>query len=208
MTYLLFRRTVAAVFSILLVIVLLVSLLTNKAAAEDPLVQYGLTASTDGQYVPVFDRAGSGTKIALLNPGELCALDSYTLISRHFWYRVVFYNEDGVAQAGYLKESNFEQLSASALEEQMRDPEKAVLLAKYTALAESSTLFQGKETSLASTPSGEKRRNYVLNTNTKKFHYPDCRSVKQMKDKNRKDYYGTRTEVINQGYVPCKNCDP
>ena len=25
---------------------------------------------------------------------------------------------------------------------------------------------------------------YVLNTNTKKFHYPDCRSVKQMKDKN------------------------
>lgn len=27
---------------------------------------------------------------------------------------------------------------------------------------------------------------YVLNTNTKKFHIPTCRSVKQMKDKKKK----------------------
>ena len=49
---------------------------------------------------------------------------------------------------------------------------------------------------------------YVLNTNTHKFHYPSCKSVNQMKDKNKKEFHGTREEVIQQGYEPCKNCNP
>ena len=49
---------------------------------------------------------------------------------------------------------------------------------------------------------------YVLNTNTHKFHYPNCKSVKQMKSSNRWDYTGTRDEIISMGYVPCKNCNP
>ena len=49
---------------------------------------------------------------------------------------------------------------------------------------------------------------YVLNTNSKKFHYPDCRSVGQMKASNRKDFSGTRDEVIAMGYDPCGICHP
>jgi len=49
---------------------------------------------------------------------------------------------------------------------------------------------------------------YVLNTNSKKFHWPDCPSVSKMKDKNRQDVDATREEVISWGYVPCKNCNP
>ena len=49
---------------------------------------------------------------------------------------------------------------------------------------------------------------YVLNLNTKKFHYPSCKSVKQMKDKNKGYYTGTRDEVIAKGYDPCGNCHP
>lgn len=49
---------------------------------------------------------------------------------------------------------------------------------------------------------------YILNTNTKKFHYPSCSSVKQMKDKNKEYYNGTREECINMGYDPCGRCDP
>lgn len=49
---------------------------------------------------------------------------------------------------------------------------------------------------------------YVLNTNTKKFHYPSCSSVSQMKAKNRKDFTGTREEIIAMGYDPCGNCHP
>lgn len=49
---------------------------------------------------------------------------------------------------------------------------------------------------------------YVLNTNSHKFHYPDCESVADMNPKNRKDFTGTREEVIAMGYVPCKRCRP
>ena len=50
--------------------------------------------------------------------------------------------------------------------------------------------------------------NYVVNTNTLKFHKPSCRSVSQIKDSNRWDYTGSRDWLISQGYTPCKNCDP
>lgn len=49
---------------------------------------------------------------------------------------------------------------------------------------------------------------YVLNTNTKKFHYASCGSAKKISEKNRQDFYGTREELIAMGYSPCGNCDP
>ena len=51
-------------------------------------------------------------------------------------------------------------------------------------------------------------REYVLNKNTMKFHYPSCNSVKDIKDENRWDYTGTREEIIDMGYDPCKRCHP
>ncbi len=53
-----------------------------------------------------------------------------------------------------------------------------------------------------------KTSTYILNTNTKKFHYPTCSSVKRMSEKNKRTFDGTRDEVISQGYDPCKNCNP
>lgn len=49
---------------------------------------------------------------------------------------------------------------------------------------------------------------YILNTNTKKFHYPDCPSVDDMKEKNKKAFSGSRDELIALGYEPCKRCNP
>lgn len=49
---------------------------------------------------------------------------------------------------------------------------------------------------------------YVVNTNTGKFHYPNCSSVKKMKDKNKMFFNGTRDELISRGYSPCGNCHP
>ena len=49
---------------------------------------------------------------------------------------------------------------------------------------------------------------YILNKNTKKFHYPSCSSVKKMKESNKLSYTGTRDEVIAMGYKPCGNCHP
>ena len=49
---------------------------------------------------------------------------------------------------------------------------------------------------------------YILNTSSKKFHYPTCSSVDDMKEKNKQSFTGTRDEAIAQGYVPCKRCNP
>ena len=49
---------------------------------------------------------------------------------------------------------------------------------------------------------------YVANKNTKKFHYSSCGSVEDMKEKNKLYYDGSRDDLINQGYVPCKRCNP
>lgn len=47
---------------------------------------------------------------------------------------------------------------------------------------------------------------FVLNVNTGKFHLPDCDSVNQMKETNRKSMNSTMAEMIQQGYEPCANC--
>lgn len=57
-------------------------------------------------------------------------------------------------------------------------------------------------------PSTDDGRDYVLNTNSKKFHNPNCSSVGKMKEKNRKNYHGSRDDLIAQGYAPCGNCNP
>ena len=49
---------------------------------------------------------------------------------------------------------------------------------------------------------------YILNTNTMKFHLPDCESVQDMKAKNRKEFIGTREELLTAGYSPCGRCHP
>lgn len=49
---------------------------------------------------------------------------------------------------------------------------------------------------------------YILNTNTRKFHLSNCPSVASMKDKNKEEYYGPRENLIEEGYAPCQNCMP
>lgn len=49
---------------------------------------------------------------------------------------------------------------------------------------------------------------YILNTNSGKFHYPDCSSVEKMSEKNKQEITATREEMIQSGYSPCGSCDP
>ena len=58
------------------------------------------------------------------------------------------------------------------------------------------------------TGSEASQADYILNTNTKKFHYPTCSSVKDMKEKNKQEFFGTRDEAISNGYSPCGRCKP
>ena len=72
----------------------------------------------------------------------------------------------------------------------------------------------GEEVPQASAPaqttsgSEETSQQYVLNTNSMKFHEPDCSGVASMSDANRQDYTGSRQDLIDQGYAPCGICKP
>lgn len=49
---------------------------------------------------------------------------------------------------------------------------------------------------------------YVLNTSSKKIHLPDCGAVSSIKDSNKEKSTKTREELIDEGYEPCKQCNP
>lgn len=49
---------------------------------------------------------------------------------------------------------------------------------------------------------------FILNTNTKKFHLPNCKHASTIKDSNKHISYSSREALINQGYTPCKSCNP
>lgn len=48
---------------------------------------------------------------------------------------------------------------------------------------------------------------YMGNSNSGKFHRTDCKYAVKTSEGNRV-YFGTREEAINEGYVPCKVCNP
>ena len=48
---------------------------------------------------------------------------------------------------------------------------------------------------------------YIGNSNSHKFHHPSYKSVSKMSEKN-KVTFSSRQEAINQGYTPCKICNP
>jgi DNA-entry nuclease len=75
-----------------------------------------------------------------------------------------------------------------------------------TAETTETTLSAPAERTLPATEAA--KTDYVLNTNTKRFHLPDCPSVGDIKTRNREDYSGSRDALIADGYVPCQRCNP
>lgn len=58
------------------------------------------------------------------------------------------------------------------------------------------------------TSGNTEKKMYVLNENTKKFHTPECSGVKDIKERNKKTFTGSREELIKEGYIPCGRCKP
>ena len=67
---------------------------------------------------------------------------------------------------------------------------------------------RGLKTSSGKQQTKQKETQYVLNTNTKKFHHPNCSSVKDTASANKQTYTGSREELIEEGYTPCSRCHP
>ena len=55
---------------------------------------------------------------------------------------------------------------------------------------------------------GAAKCDYVLNTNSKKIHEPDCTHVSRISDKNKEEYNGYIEDLLKDGYTKCGTCNP
>jgi DNA-entry nuclease len=65
-----------------------------------------------------------------------------------------------------------------------------------------------EKTSTTPSEDDNQKTTYILNTNSKKFHLESCSGADDIKPSNREEYSGTRSELIDKGYDPCKLCNP
>lgn len=57
-------------------------------------------------------------------------------------------------------------------------------------------------------PPNTESTTYILNTNSKKFHYTTCSSVDKINEYNKAEYTGFREDLLSQNYTPCGTCKP
>lgn len=72
--------------------------------------------------------------------------------------------------------------------------------------ASSSTIGNNAGAGNSSNSSAEE--SYILNTKSKKFHRPTCSAAEDISPANKSGYSGSRDELIEEGYTPCKICNP
>ena len=58
------------------------------------------------------------------------------------------------------------------------------------------------------TSSEDDAQTYILNTNTKKIHLASCNNAKDIKPKNRQETNKSVEVLKQEGYTPCKVCNP
>lgn len=64
------------------------------------------------------------------------------------------------------------------------------------------------DSSLSSEYAGQETQTYLLNTSSRKFHLPDCDAAQKIKDENRQEITCSRDQLVDQGYIPCRRCNP
>ena len=60
----------------------------------------------------------------------------------------------------------------------------------------------------SSSASTTEQQTYILNKRSHKFHRPECDSVQSMSPSNKKEFTGLRQTLIDEGYTPCRSCNP
>lgn len=146
-------------------------------------------------------------------PFESMVADYVDETGNHVLYRVtpVYEGNDlvatGVQMEGYSVEDNGEGICYNIFAYNAQ-PGIAIDYATGDSwLDDSVGAVEGKTSTIITTEEPAVME-YVLNTNSMKFHYPDCSSVADMSAKNREGYTGTREDLIAQGYSPCGACNP
>ena len=159
-------------------------------------------------------------------PFENMVADYIQETNNHVLYRVTPIFEgnnllaNGVLMEGYSVEDKGAGVSYCVFAYNVQPGIEIDYATGESKLADSAQQDEQKTATVTPTPSPEPEKqepvtgseasqaDYILNTNTKKFHYPTCSSVNDMKEKNKQEFFGTRDEAISNGYSPCGRCKP
>ena len=159
-------------------------------------------------------------------PFENMVADYIQETSNHVLYRVTPIFEgnslvaNGVLMEGYSVEDKGAGVSYCVFAYNVQPGIEIDYATGESKLADGAQQEERKTATVTPTPSPEPEKqepvtgseasqaDYILNTNTKKFHYPTCSSVNDMKEKNKQEFFGTRDEAISNGYSPCGRCKP
>lgn len=133
-------------------------------------------------------------------PFENIVADYVNETGNHVLYRVTpIYNQENLVADGVLMEAQSVENDDLAFCVYCYNVQPGIEIDYHTGDSKSSETGQPSKTS---------ENLYVLNRNTKKFHRPDCSSVQDIKPKNKQEFSGNTEALIQQGYSPCKNCNP
>ena len=133
-------------------------------------------------------------------PFENMVADYVNETGNHVLYRVTpIYNQENLVADGVLMEAQSVENDDLAFCVYCYNVQPGIEIDYHTGDSKSSETEQPSKTS---------EDLYVLNKNTKKFHRPDCSSVQDIKPKNKQEFSGNTEALIQQGYSPCKNCNP
>lgn len=159
-------------------------------------------------------------------PFENMVADYIQETNNHVLYRVTPIFEgnnllaNGVLMEGYSVEDKGAGVSYCVFAYNVQPGIEIDFATGESKLADGAQQEEQKTATVTPTPSPEPEKqepvtgseasqaDYILNTNTKKFHYPTCSSVNDMKEKNKQEFFGTRDETIALGYSPCGRCKP
>ena len=154
-------------------------------------------------------------------PFENMVADYVKETGNHVLYRVtpIFTGNDLLADGVLMEAESVEDAGAGILFCVFCYNVQPGITINYADGSSSGPAFTGsdKSTTASTTSSSSKSKTetttttteatYIGNRNTKKFHRPDCPSVKSMSSKN-KVSLSSRKEAIADGYTPCKRCNP
>ena len=152
------------------------------------------TSSVNVRETPEFN----GNKLGSLNTNDEVSVTGKVADG---WYRIKYDNGDAYVKSEYFSDQKPDLAPIIP----------AVVTAADNEVSTDSNSSDGGSSNFNSYDNPEQQQTeetYVLNKNTKKFHYPSCDSVKRMSPKNYATSSQSREELINAGYEPCQNCHP
>ena len=198
--------------AIILIFPLYIAYADTSSSFSEP-VPFGVIHTDNGNQVSVVQKPSSKSSVGILDNHTVCTIvSSQTDKEGVVWYQIGFIDNNGYEQTGYVNSQYLNQLTVAGLLNAVSDPNVILHLQKFDGFSTADSYIQNNNiivllSATTETTSTNKEITYVLNTNTKKFHYPWCSSVNDIKKKNRKDFYDSRNEIPSN-YKPCKKCNP